>query len=225
MQKKALSVLLCALLCACLSLPAGGEGLSPGERPVISVNGTDISPERLREELRLELFLGALGCAGYGYGLDITDPLTIEDEADKTVFALEDGIILRMLEKVRGISLGVEDLEAARERAAEEWERYRAIARGGMAFLPAGDHEPSPDPEEDLTRYFASFGLTELVLFERALRDLLDEKLYQDYAAGLEGTKDEKLVACAEWQLSFLDAAEVFEDGEAIALLCRTLWE
>ena len=235
-MKKAVLVLFCAVLCAALLLsPAAfAEAGAPdagahsdGEADVILVDGTGISRGELKRILRLELFLGALKCAGYGYALDIVDPLVLEDKADKVIFDLEDGIVVRRLAEENGVFLDAEDLEAARVRAAEAWERYRGIAwsENGMAFLPAGDYTPADDPEETVTRYFASFGLTQEVLFERACGEILGEKLKAAWTDGMEGTEDDLLIAYADWQLAALDDAEVRVDTEAVSRLLETLWE
>ena len=214
--------LLCALLAlVCLLSQALAE------ETVISVDGNEITRAELKQAVRLELFLGALQCAGYGYALDIVDPLTIEDEMDKVVFALEDRIVIHNLAAEYGIALDEDDLLTAREDADAEWQQYRDIAfsDNGMAFLPAGDYEPADNPEENVTRYIASFGLTQDVLLERSCDWLLEEKLKAAYTDGLEGTPDELLMAFVEWQLEIFDQYEIIEDMDAIENLISTLWE
>ena len=214
--------LLCALLALlCLLSHAYAE------EAILSVDGNEITRAELKQAVRLELFLGALQCAGYGYALDIVDPLTIEDEMDKVIFALEDRIVIRNLATEYGLALNEEDLRAAREDADAEWQQYRDIAfsDNGMAFLPAGDYEPADNPEENVTRYFASFGLTQDVLLERSCDWLLEEKLKAAYTDGLEGTPDELLMAFVEWQLEIFDQYEIIEDMDAIENLISTLWE
>ena len=214
--------LMCALLAlVCLLSQALAE------EAVISVDGNEITRTELKQAVRLELFLGALQCAEYGYALDIVDPLTIEDEMDKVIFALEDRIVIRNLATEYGIALDENDLLAAREDADAEWQRYRDIAfsDNGMAYLPAGNYEPADDPEETVTRYFASFGLTWDVLLERSCDWLLEEKLQAAYTDGMEGTKDELLMAFVDWQLEVFDEYEIIEDEDAIEHLIATLWD
>ena len=234
-MKKTVLVLLCAVLCAALFLsPARAESGAPegmppggGEEAVILAGGTGISRGELKRILRLELFLGALNSAGYGYALDIVDPLVVEDKADKVIFALEDGIVVRRLAQERGVSLDEEDLEEARGRAKAEWDRYRGIvwSENGMAYLPAGDYTPADDPEETVDRYLASFGLTQEVLFERACGTVLEEKLMAAFTEGMEGTEDDLLMAYVDWQLAALDETEIRVDTEAVTRLLETLWE
>ena len=224
MKKK----LLCALLALlCLFAQAVAESSISAETPVITVDGKEITFDELKAEVRLELFIGALRCAGYGYAIDIADPLTIEDEMDKVMFAMEDRIATGWLIQEYGITLNEDDLLKAREAAAEEWRQYRDIAfsEDAKAFLPAGNFEPSDDPEENVKRYFASFGLTEDVLFSRACSDLLEEKLRVTYTAGLEGTDEELRMVYIDWTLDAFAEAEIIEDWEAIGNLQNTLWD
>ena len=146
---------------------------------------------------------------------------------DKVIFALEDRIVIRNLATEYGIALDENDLLAAREDADAEWQRYRDIAfsDNGMAYLPAGNYEPADDPEETVTRYFASFGLTWDVLLERSCDWLLEEKLQAAYTDGMEGTKDELLMAFVDWQLEVFDEYEIIEDEDAIEHLIATLWD
>ena len=220
-------LLCCLLALACLLTQAVAESSIAAETPVITVDGKEITYAALKAEVRLELFLGALTCAGYGYAIDIAEPLTIEDEMDKVVFALEDRIATGWLIQEYGITLTDEDLLKAREAAEEEWRQYRDIAfsDNGMAFLPAGNYEPSDDPEENVTRYFASFGLTKDVLFSRACSDLLEEKLKAAYTAGMEGTGEDLLMAYIDWTLESYYGSEIIEDWDAIGILQETLWE
>lgn len=223
-RKKLLSVLLAL---ACVFTQTAAEAFISGDAPVITVDGTEITWAELKAEVRLELFLGALRCAGYGYALDIVDPLTIEDEMDKVMFAMEDRIATLSLVQENGITLAEEDLLRAKEAAAEEWRQYRDIAfsDNGLAYLPAGDYEPADDPEENVTKYFASFGLTEDALYARACADLLEEKLRAAYTAGMEGTDEELRMAYIDWTLEAYYEAEIFEDWDAVERLQETLWE
>lgn len=214
--------LLCALLAlVCLLSQALAE------ETVISVDGNEITRAELKQAVRLELFLGALQCTGYGYALDIVDPLTIEDEMDKVIFALEDRIVIHNLAAEYGIALDEDDLLTAREDADAEWQKYRDIAfsDNGMAFLPAGNYEPADDPEETVTRYFASFGLTYDALLERSCDWLLEEKLKAAYTKDMDGTEDELLMAFVEWQLEDFGTSEIIEDTDAIIELQATLWD
>ena len=79
--------------------------------------------------------------------------------------------------------------------------------------------------EETVTRYFASFGLTWDVLLERSCDWLLEEKLQAAYTDGMEGTKDELLMAFVDWQLEVFDEYEIIEDEDAIEHLIATLWD
>lgn len=222
MKKK----LLCALL-ALVCLVSLGVAETLEEQPVLTVDGAVVTYAELRQAVRLELFIGALRCAGYGYALDIVDPLTIEDEMDKVIFDLENKAVIRRLAAENGIVLTDEDLRKARETAEEEWRQYRAIINSdsGMAYLPAGRYVPSSDPEATVTRYMASFGLTEDVLFSRACDDRLSDKLQEACAAGMEGSEDDLLMAYIDWTLAAFDEAEITLDASAVLRLQAELWD
>ena len=115
---------------------------------------------------------------------NIMDRLNIEDEMDKLVFDMELWYTARDLAESRGLyPLSQEAAAAAAENAEATWEHYRAIAwsNDGMAFLPAGNYQPEEnDPEGNLIRYFASFGLTKEALQEKAVLDQTDEELKND---------------------------------------------
>ena len=217
--------LLAALLLLCMLSGALAEETP---RPLaVQVNGLGYTFQGLKRILRVELFCAALDCAGRGYGIDITEPLTIEDVLDKTVFALEDGLNIRQLAKEARITLEEQDKERARQLGRERWENYRAVVSSEQAavFLPAIAYEPGATPAETITRYLNAFGLTEEYLIAQARDEILEEKLKANYLQGREGTEEELLMAYIDWQLDALNRALVEEDAAALSELQRTVWE
>lgn len=220
MRKLAAILTALVLLCGI----AGGfaeEEEYDGDAVALVVDGVEVTAAELEAEIRLNMFLAALSCAGYGYEYDITDPLNIEDETDKTLFAIE----LRMVTQAAAFDKDVhvltpESEERAEKEAAETWERYVEIAmsENGLWFLPAGDYQViDGDPEGNITRYFASFGLTKEVVLNRAREDQLERQL-SEYVTEDEPGLDEngKIEAYSDFILIWMDATEIIENWDVI---------
>ena len=224
MFRRMLSVAL--MLCCLTGCFAALAEQDAEEQIVISADGFQVTYDELSRAVYLHMFQASLNCASLGYGYDMVDPLNIEDSADKTVFDLEMNWVVKVLARENGVELTQEDQAWIDQAARDQWRKYREIADSdnGMAFLPAGDYQPSDDAEETLDRYFASFGLTMDALTGQFAAQRLDEKLYQNYTAHLDGTQDELIVTYADWVISHFDTLIHFEeDQESIRWICMDL--
>lgn len=223
---KKLTAVLLSLLLLLPFAAAAAEGETGGDI-AMTVEYTDVTAGQLRDEIELALFRAAIECAGYGYMFDIVDPLNIEDETEKVVLDME----LRIVAQIRAKELGVDKLtpesEAlVRERVDERWNHYCEIAMSGngLAFLPAGDYEPSEDPEETLRRYFASFGLTRESLAEHISQEVMEEQLKAAVTAGMENMSDDEIISYyADWILGCYDESYITENEEVIAEVMEAL--
>ena len=208
-----------AMLLLVCALAAGEESTA-----VIRVNGSPVTAQELREAMRLHDIQAALQCASFGYAYDLTDRLNTLDAMDKVVFDLE----LRLIIREQAEAMGVAELteaseEAARAEAEAEWQRSREIVNSdnGLAFLPAGDYEPAPEDEENITRYLASFGLTEEVLLREARTRQVEEQLQAAVTAEMGEADDEaRLMYYVDWILARFDSAEIEEDMAGIEKAC-----
>ena len=224
-MKKLTAVILSLLLL--LSFAAAAAEGETGADIAMTVEYTDVTAGQLKDEIELTLFRAAIECAGYGYLFDIVDPLNIEDETDKVLLDME----LRIVAQVQAKELGVDTLtpesEAlVRERVDEIWNRYCEIAmsENGLAFLPAGDYEPSEDPEETLRRYFASFGLTRETLTDHISQEVMEEQLKAVVTAGMENMSDDEIISYyADWILGCYDESYITENEEVIAEVMEEL--
>ena len=188
----------------------------------ITVNDTVITPEELETAMNRHLIRSALSLAERGIAFDITDSLNIIDVLDKELFDLEMNVIIR--ERIGDMDvegLTPEEEAQAAAQAHEAFAHCREItaSENGMAFLPAGDYQPVEDnAEETITRYLASFGLTEEALAEEARWELLEEKLKAAAGPSLIGNEDDDLVVLyAEWLLEWYRVADIRESGTGIA--------
>ena len=192
----------------------------------IAVGDEKITAQQLKEAIELSMFRGAIECAGYGYAYDITDPLNIEDEEDKVVYDLELNIVIQTKAKEKGVdTLTPESETILRDRVDETWNRYMEIAmsENGLYFLPAGDFEQAEDPEENIRRYFASFGLTKETLAESMTRELVDEQLKAAVTAGMEGGEDDIFMHYIDWILERYDESDITENREVITAVMEEL--
>ena len=168
---KKLTAILLILVLLLSALSAFAEDADDPAALVIGEH--EVTRSELKDALTLYMFEAALSCAENGYGFDIVDRLNIEDEMDKLVFDMERWYVSEDL--ARGMDLYPLRMAAAvraKVEAEERWTHYRGIAwsDNGMAFLPAGDYElREDDPEGNITRYFASFGLTKEALYQKAV--------------------------------------------------------
>ena len=188
-MKKTAALILAAVffLTAITAFAETEDRFSSGSDPIaVTVDSHDVTQSELESAAVLYVFESALQCAGYGYAFDIMDPLNIEDEMDKLVFDLESWYVVQDLAESMGLyPLGEEAGAAAAANAEAVWEHYWEIAwsDNGMAFLPAGNYEYiEDDPDGNLIRYFASFGLTKDALLQEAIRDQTEEQHQQNGA-------------------------------------------
>ena len=228
MKKTAALLLTLALLLTALTAFTEGE-LPAGDDPVaLTVNSHEITKSELKSAAVLYMFESALQCAGYGYGFDMTDRLNIEDEMDKLVFDMELWYTAQDLAEEMGLyPLSEEAGAAAAANAEETWEYYRGIAwsDNGMAFLPAGDYQNiEGDPEGNITRYFASFGLTKEALLEKAVLDQADEELEKTVTAFMaDRSEDEIIDYYTDWFLERMDEQYILTDDEVIGRVIEEL--
>lgn len=219
---KKIIALLTALALLLTAFCAFSEGEDdPDDPAALIVNSHEMSRSELKDAATLYLFESALSCAGYGYGFDILDPLNIEDDMDKLVFELESWYTTLDLAQSMGLYPLDAEAEAAAAQAAEEtWQQYRAVAWSddGMAYLPAGNYQyREDDPEGNITRYFASFGLTKEAVLEEAVRDQTHEELKKAVTAGLtDMTEDEIIAWFADWFLDKMDEQYIVEYDDVI---------
>ena len=190
----------------------------------IVVNDTVVTPEELERAMTLHQIKAALTCAGYGYGIDITDALNIIDALDKELFDIEMKIVTLECEEAMGVEPLTEEEQAqARESAHELWLTYRATVAGeNAAYLPAGDYlRLEGDPEGNVTRYLAGYGLTEETLYEDACYWRQEQKLMEIVLADFENSdEDEALFYYVDWLSEHYDEAYIYEDPIAIAEVC-----
>ncbi len=228
-MKKLISLLLViGMLFGSYAATAEGE---PDNDPVaFSVGDVQVTASELEAETRLYLFVAALECAEYGEDYDILDPENIDDRADLAVMDFEEHIANRILAGEAGIgTLSPSDEESVRDEAHEEWERYQGIAwsEKNMAFLPAGDYEMiDGDPEGNITRYFASFGLTEEVLVRFAREELIANRVRESVTETLtDMSRDEQIDYYVRWYFRKLDEIGVAENADVIAQVKEHLGE
>jgi len=211
-------VVLMSSLCA---LAIGGS--AGGEDPVaIMVNGHDISLAELKKAATLHMFEASLQCAGNGYEYDILDPLNIEDAMDKVVFDLERWYVTQDLAEEKGLyPLAGDAFDTAVKDAEILWEEYRTIAwsDNGLAFLPAGSYQyVEDDPEGNINRYFASFGLTKEALLQEAMWEQSHEELGKTVTSSMKDkTPDEILDYYSNWFIEQMDAQYIVEEDDVIA--------
>ena len=229
-MKKVLALLLMIAIACGMTCAFAEDGADEGERIALAVAGVETTAAELEAEIRLYMFMSALECAGEGEEYNILDPENIDDKTYYVVMDIEDRIADRILAEEAGIdTLTSDDEEALTEEANETWERYRAIAWSddGMAFLPAGDYEViDGDPEGNITRYFASFGLTEDVLLAQARAELIGNRLRAYVTDPLtDMSRDAKTEYYVQWRNDRFDELGVEEDPEVILLVMGWLAE
>ncbi len=230
MKKLAALILTLALLLAALTAFAERDLPASDDPVALTVNRHEFTRSELEAAVTLHLFEAALQCAGYGYGYDIMDRGNIENSMDLVLFDLEMYSLVRDL----GEEMGVYPLNEAAAAAAEEeaekiWSDYIDIAYSdnGMAFLPAGDYEYiENDPEGNLTRYFASFGLTKDAVLRREILRQTDQEIQKIITAFMEGkTEDEIIDYYTDWFVAKMDEDDVTQRDEVIAEAIENLAE
>ena len=215
---KKLAALLMALALLLSALPASAEGDDP---VALIVNSHDVTRSDLKAAATLYMFEAALRCAGYGYGFDLLDPLNIEDEMDKLIFEMESWYAAQDLAERMGLYPLSEAASAAAAKDAEAaWEHYCEIARSENSrdFLPAGVYQyVENDPEGNLIRYFASFGLTKDALLKKAVWEQTEEELKKSVTAFMANrSSDEIINYFSTWFLERMDEEYIVEYHEVI---------
>ena len=228
-MRRFMAAVLAVLMMLCV-FPAIAEETYDGSMIAFSVGNTQVTASELEAETRLYLFMAALECAEYEEDYDIMDPENIDDRAYLAVMDMEERIANRILMEQEGIPpLSAEDEEAILESAREEWERYRGIAwsDSGIAFLPAGNYQVvDGDPEGNITRYFAGFGLTEETLAGIVREEMISSRIRQSVFDTLaDMTTDQKIDYYVQWQKDKMDEIGVTENQEVIALVRDRLAE
>lgn len=194
----------------------------------ITVDGWEISPEELEQAMLCHLLQSAVNASSYGHEYGITDRDNIIDTLDKVLFDLE----LRAVIQHQAEQLGVDELtEEEYSRLWNEteasWQTLRGALYGenAMAFLPAGNyHWIDGDDEGNITRYLASFGVTEETLYAMLYDQTLEQKLLEAVTADMENAgEDEKISAYTDWILEKFWEADIHENGVGIAEVCFRL--
>ncbi len=194
-----------------------------GDEPIaLVVNDHEMTSSELKSAATLYMFEAALQCASNGYGFDMLDALNIEDEMDKLVFDLEMWYTAQDLAESMGLYPLSEEAAAAAEASANAtWERYCEIARSEAAheFLPGGVYEHlEEDPEGNIVRYFAYFGLTKEALLQKAIWDQADNEVKKVITAPVaDQSNDDIIMYYSDWFLAKMDEQYIVEDKMAIA--------
>ena len=228
-MRRFMAAVLAVLMMFC-AFTAFAEETYDGSLVAFSVGDTQVTASELEAETRLYLFIAALECAEYEEDYDIMDPENIDDRAYLAAMDMEERIANRILMEQEEIPpLSAEDEESIIESAQEEWERYRGIAwsDSGIAFLPAGNYQiVDGDPEGNITRYFAGFGLTEEILAEIAREEMISSRVRQSVFDTLaDMTTDQKINYYIRWQSDKMNEIGVTENQEVIALVRERLAE
>ena len=229
-MKKLILTVLAIMMAAGALCGASAEGMPESDPIAFVVGDIQVKASELEAETRLYLFMAALECAESGEEYYILDPENVDDRAYLAVMDIEERIANRILADEMGVAvLSDEDEESIRKSASEEWERYREIAwnDNGMAFLPAGDYDVvDGDPEGNITRYFASFGLTEEVLARIAREGLIADRIRESVTADLaDKSRDEQINYYVQWYFRKLDEIGVEEDEDVIERVKEKLAE
>ncbi len=212
---------------------AAGGGWEAPERAdyyspaALTVDGMVITPQELEMAMRSDLFLSALYMSSYGQEYDTVDRDNIIDALDKVLFDLEIRAVIRNQAEEMGLDeLTAEEYEALWEESQAEWMNIRSQLYGynAMAYLPAGDYRMvEGDPEGNITRYLASFGVTEDTVYSGLFDHLLEQKLQDAVTQDLDAGEDEIVDAYTDWILERFDEAEIIESGVGIAEVCFRL--
>ena len=204
-----------------LLLTAAGTPAEEWDDVALTVGERDFTADELKSAVTLHMFEAALQCAEYGYGYDIYDRLNIENDVDIVLFDLQMYSVVRDLAEEAGVyPLSDAAMAAAREKAEQAWARYAGIAASdrGREFLPGGVYEHiEGDPDGNLVRYFASFGLTKDALLDEAIDLQTDAELMAVVTASrTDATEDENLEYYVDWFLEKMDQADIVTDQDVI---------
>ena len=213
---------------------AGGGEEEPEERyyyysPIaLTVNGIVITPQELEEAMRSSLLQAALSVRANGHAYDMADRDNIIDTLDKVLFDLEIRTVIREQAEIMGLDdLTAEEYESLWNTAQEEWEQLcgRLSGSGVLNDLPKSVYRADPDdPEGNIIRCLASFGLTEDTLYAEQYDWLLEQKLMDAVAQDADpDDTDERIGVYTDWLLEQFDEADIYESGVGIAEVCFRL--
>ncbi len=193
----------------------------------LSVDGTEITPQELEAAMRSSLLRAALSVRAYGHDYDMADRDNIIDVLDKVLFDLEIRIVIRDQAEIMGLDdLTAEEYESLWDSAQEEWEQLCAQLSGSgvLQDLPKGAYRIDPDdPEGNLIRCLASFGLTEDTLYTEQYDWLLEQKLMDAIAQEMDADADDRTDVYTDWLVERFDEAEIYESGVGVAEVCFRL--
>lgn len=194
----------------------------------ITVDGWEISPEELEQAMLCHLLQSAVNVSSYGHEYNITDRDNIIDTLDKVLFDLEiRAVIQHQAEQLDVDELTEEEYGQLWSETEASWQALRGALYGenALAFLPAGDyHWIEGDDDGNITRYLASFGITEDTLYDMLYDQLLEQKLLEAVTAPMENAgEDEKLAVYTSWILERFWEADIHENGVGIAEVCFRL--
>ena len=225
---KKLTAILLILVLLLTALTAFAED---AEDPVaLTIGEHEVTRSELKDALILYMFEAALSCAENGYGFDILDRLNIEDEMDKLVFDMERWYVSEDLARSMDLyPLSMVASIRAKVEAEARWTHYREIAwsDNGMAFLPAGVYQQrEDDPEGNITRYFASFGLTKDALLQKAVWEQAHDEVKKSVTAFMAGQSEDEIIDYfSDWFLAKMDEVSIREDQDVIAEIVNELCE
>ena len=205
---------LTAAMVTAYAAKGGEEAPAPNDyfaSAAITVNGEVITPQELEEAMRGHLLRSALQARAYGHEYDMADRNNIIDVLDKELFDLE----LRAVIREQAAEMGLDVL------TTEEYDRlWNEIEKE----LEALRSQLSSDPEGNITRYLASFGLTEATVYSRLYDQMLEEKLREAVTGTMEyANEEEKTEAYTDWLLEQYWEADIHENGVGIAEVCFRL--
>ena len=194
----------------------------------ITVDGLEISPEELEQSMLCHLLQSAVNVSSYGHEYDVTDRDNIIDTLDKVLFDLEiRAVIQHQAELLCVDELTEEEYGRLWSETEDLWQAMRGALYGenALAFLPAGDyHWIKGDDDGNITRYLASFGITEDTLYAMLHDQMLEQKLLEAVTAPMENAGEaEKLDAYTDWILEKFWEADIHENGVGIAEVCLRL--
>ena len=222
---------LTAAMTAAYAAGGGNEDTDWGDYyafAALTVDGTVITVQELEEAMRCHLFQSALRMSAYGQAYDTVDRDNIIDTLDKVLFDLEIHIVIRdQAEQMELDELTAEEYEKLWSDSEEEWQSIRDQMYGdnAMAYLPAGDYRMiEGDGDGNITRYLASFGLTEDAVYCYLYDQLLEKKLLEAVTADMENADDdEKIDVYTDWLLDRFWEADIHENGVGVAEVCFRL--
>ena len=194
----------------------------------LTVDDIEITPRELEEAMRRHLLQSAINVNSYGHEYDITDRDNIIDTLDKVLFDLEIRAVIQEQAEEMGLDdLTVEEYDGIWTSLEEEWQRIfdKLASDDMMARLPAGNYRKAEnDPEGNITRYLASFGVTEETIFDDLYHQALEDKLKEAVTKEMEAASgDEKTEAYTDWLLERFWEADIHEYGVGIAEVCFRL--